>query len=328
MTAETSTAADENATGGSRLPASSDVIDPSAPVAENPDRALPGELGPAGNALRHGLTARTVLPDALRLRTEHFAAELRGDLRPAGCLEDLLVAELARHAAGMELAGRAESCILRYCGRERSQLDSLLDGDGRFDADACVTAAIANLPVERLGRYRRGHERGFYNALSRLRDLQATRHESTARAPFARFRDEQLCEDYLYERARRRAGVCPRCGDRKGHWLARRRWACSDCGLQVGLRCGSVMEGSRLPLRTWFLAIGEVLADPAIRPERLQQAIGLPRLGTVRKLLREISAAIQSPYVDRLLAGLQCLAPRASPLEFCDAAERDLTKRH
>jgi hypothetical protein len=327
MTAEASTAADENATGGSRLPASGDVIDRSAPLAENPGRALPGRLGPAGNSLRLGLTARSVLPDTLRLRTEQFAEKLRGELRPAGCLEDLLVAELARRAAGMELAGRAESRILRYCGQERLQLDSLLDGDGPFDEDASVTAAIANQPMERLVRYRRSHERGFYSALSHLRDLQATRHESTARAPFARFRDEQVCSDYLYERARRRAEVCPRCGHRHGHWLASRRWACSDCGLQVGLRCGSVMEGSRLPLSTWFLAIGEVLADPAIGPERLQQAIDLPRLGTVRKLLQEISAAIQSPYVDRLLAGLQCLAPRASPLEFCDAAERDLTKR-
>jgi hypothetical protein len=325
MTAETST--DKNATDGSRLPASGDVIDSSAPVAENPARALPGRLGPAGNALRHGLAARDVLPDALRLRTEHFAAELRGELRPAGCLEDLLVVELARHAAGMELAGRAESCILRYCGQERLQLDSPLDEDGPFDEDASVTAAIANQPMERLVRYRRSHERGVYSALSRLRDLQATRHESTARAPFARFRDEQVCSDYLYERARRRAEVCPRCGHRHGHWLASRRWACSDCGLQVGLRCGSVMEGSRLPLSTWFLAIGEVLADPAIRPEQLQQAIDLPRLGTVRKVLREISAAIQSPHVDRLLAGLQCFAPHALAPEFCDAAECDLTKR-
>ena len=81
------------------------------------------------------------------------------------------------------------------------------------------------------------------------------------------------------------------------------------CGLQVGLRWGSVMEGSRLPLRIWFMAIGEVLADPAIRPERLQQAIELPRLGTVRTLLTRILTAIQSPDVDRLLAGLQRLAP-------------------
>ena len=71
------------------------------------------------------------------------------------------------------------------------------------------------------------------------------------------------------------------------------------------------MEGSRLPLRTWFKAIGEVLAEPAIRPQQLRQVIDVPRLGTVRRPLRQIIAAIESPDVDRLLVGLQDLAPRA-----------------
>ena len=310
MTSENPNLANLVATDGSPAAMSGDIVDPSsAPVAERHNPTYPSRPGPAGNALRHGLAARTVLPDALRLRTDHYAAELRRELGPAGCLEFVLVDELARHAAGMELAGHAEGAILRYCGQQQAQLDALLDRDGPIDADASVTAAISNQPLERLGRYQRLHERGFYDALGRLRDLQATRQESTARAQFARFQNEEVCVDYLFERARRRAEGCPRCGERNGHWLSRRRWECSACRLQVGLRCGSVMEGSRLPLRIWFMAIGEVLADPAIRPERLQQAIELPRLGTVRKLLGIILEAIQSPDVDRLLAGLQRLAP-------------------
>ncbi len=310
MTRENLNLADLDATDGSPLAVSGDIVDSSpAPLAENHTTAFPSRPGPAGNALRHGLTSRTVLPGALRLRTDYFAAELRCELRPAGCLEIVLVDELARHAAGMELAGHAEGAILRYCGQQQAQLDALLDRDGPIDADASFTAAISNQPLERLGRYRRLHERGFYGALSHLRDLQAARLQSTVRAQFGRFRNEEDCENYLFMRARGKSGVCPRCGDRNGHWLARRRWECSTCGLQVGLRWGSVMEGSRLPLRIWFMAIGEVLADPAIRPERLQQAIELPRLGTVRTLLTRILAAIQSPDVDRLLAGLQRLAP-------------------
>ena len=211
----------------------------------------------------------------------------------------------------MELAGHAEGAVLRYCGQQRMHLDALLDGDGSIDADACYTAAINNQPIERLGRYRCLHERGFYTALGRLRDSQAARHASATRARFEEFRSEQACGDYLFERARQRAGDCPRCGHRNGHWLACRRWECGGCGLQIGLRSGSVMEGSRLPLRIWFQAIGEVLADPAIRPDRLQAAIGLSRLGTVRKLRRKILSAIQSPDVDRLLVGLQHLALRA-----------------
>ncbi len=302
----------QDAKDGSQSAASGDLLDPSTvPLAVSSTPAGSRRPSPAGNAVRHGLTATKFLPDTLRLRTEHFAAELGRELRPVGCLELFHVNEIARHAAGMELAGHAEGAILRYCGQQQAQLDLLLDGDGQINADAIVTAAVSSQPLERLGRYRRLHERGFYSALSRLRDLQATRQESHTRAEFARFRDEHVCREYLRERARQSVRVCPRCGDRHGHWLARLRWECSACGLQLGLRWGSVMEGSRLPLRTWFAAIGEVLADPAIRPQQLQQAIDVPRLGTVRRLLRQIIAAIESPDVDRLLVGLQHLAPRA-----------------
>jgi hypothetical protein len=87
------------------------------------------------------------------------------------------------------------------------------------------------------------------------------------------------------------------------------------------------MEGSRLPLATWFIAIGEVLADPTIRPQQLQQAIDVPRLGTVRKLLRKILAAIQSADADRLLVGLDRFAVRSVSPDVGDALEGNLTKR-
>jgi hypothetical protein len=203
-----------------------------------------------------------LLADTLHLRTEQLAADLRRELRPADCVEDILVTELDRHAAGMELAGHVEGSILRYCGQQQAQFDALLDGEAPIDADAIVTAAVSNQPLECFGRYRRLHARGFYNALSRLRELQACRQDSATRASYARFHDEGACWEYLLQRARQRGGVCPRCGDCHGHWLACGRWECSACGLQIGPRFGTVMEGSRLPLRIWFMAIAEVLANP------------------------------------------------------------------
>ena len=169
----------QDAKDGSQSAASGDLLDPSTvPLAVSPTPAGPRRPSPAGNALWHGLTATTFLPDTLRLRTDHLAAELRRELRPVGVVQLVLVDEIARHAAGMELAGHAEGSILRYCGQQQAQLDLLLDGDGPINADAIVTAAVSSQPLERLGRYRRLHERGFHTALSRLRDLQATRQES------------------------------------------------------------------------------------------------------------------------------------------------------
>jgi hypothetical protein len=262
MTREILNLADPDAMDGSQSAMSGDVIDSApAPVAETCNSAYPSRPGPAGNAVCHGLTARTVLPDALHL---------------------------------------------------------LLDADGTIDVDASFTAAISNQPLERLGRYRRLHERAFHEALGRLRELQARQQESTVHAQFARFRSEEACEDYLFQRARQSAGSCPRCGSRHGYWLARRRRECGTCGLQVGVRFGTAMESSRLPLRIWFLAIGEVLANPTIRAERLQLAIDVPRLGTVRKLLKKILTALRSPDVDRLLAGLERFAPQAGPPDVGD----------
>jgi hypothetical protein len=145
MTSENPNPANLDATDGSPSAMSGDIVDLStAPLAVSHAPAYPRRPGPAGNALRHGHTARTVLPDSLRLRTDHFAAELLCELRPAGCLELVLVDELARHAAAMELAGHAEGSILRYCGQQQTQLDSWLDPDGPIDTDASVTAAISN----------------------------------------------------------------------------------------------------------------------------------------------------------------------------------------
>ena len=78
-----------DATDGSRLGAPADFSDPStASVAKDQD-PVPSSLGSAGNALRHGLTARTALPQALRLRTEHYLTELGNELHPVGCLVEV-----------------------------------------------------------------------------------------------------------------------------------------------------------------------------------------------------------------------------------------------
>ena len=82
---------------------------------------------------------------------------------------------------------------------------------------------------------------------------------------------EEQCVAYLTARARRANRLCPRCGWRRGYWLAgRQRWQCERCGGQFGLRAGTVMEGSRLPLKVWMIAIQTILDNYAISLRRLR----------------------------------------------------------
>ena len=72
-----------------------------------------------------------------------------------------------------------------------------------------------------------------------------------------RFSDESACAELLRRWKYRDQGFrCPRCGGRSAWFLPSRRLdECTSCHKQVSLTAGTVMHGSRKPLRLWFLAM-------------------------------------------------------------------------
>ena len=52
------------------------------------------------------------------------------------------------------------------------------------------------------------------------------------------------------------ASVCPRC-EHSGYWRHRSRalYQCRACRHQVSLTAGTILASTKLPLRTWFLAM-------------------------------------------------------------------------
>ncbi|WP_323811034.1 transposase, partial [Xanthomonas translucens] len=74
----------------------------------------------------------------------------------------------------------------------------------------------------------------------------------------ARYGSEVQCEQAL-EAARWPDGfTCPRCAAKrcsKFYRYEQAYWQCSQCRHQSSLRSGTVFEHSRLPLRTWLLAM-------------------------------------------------------------------------
>jgi len=162
--------------------------------------------------------------------------------------------------------------------------------------------------VDRTDRRALGRSRGFHRAHDRLRDLQDLRRRrdemgsTTAVFPF---HDERDCERYLADRFRAAQQPCPHCGARRGAYLpSRRAWECGECHRQTGLRGGTVMARSGLPLLTWFRAIAAVLARPTIATAELAEELGIRRKATVRQLARRIREALLADDASERLAGL------------------------
>jgi ribosomal protein L37AE/L43A len=65
-----------------------------------------------------------------------------------------------------------------------------------------------------------------------------------------RFGDEGACRAYLFASRWPDGFSCPRCGGaRAGEQPKRRLWECRACGHQTSVTAGTVMHGTRTPLR-------------------------------------------------------------------------------
>src|SRR5689334_8505561 len=72
----------------------------------------------------------------------------------------------------------------------------------------------------------------------------------------AEFPDDAACARWLLEKRWPDGFRCPACGHDKGRELGRERLTlqCAACERQVSVTAGTVLHGSHLGLRTWFLA--------------------------------------------------------------------------
>jgi hypothetical protein len=80
---------------------------------------------------------------------------------------------------------------------------------------------------------------------------------------FKAFPDEAACEHYLTEALYPNGYVCPRCGNESYGKVKGRRTIiqCNRCSHHASLTAGTVMQGSHISLRKWFLAIFLVTHD-------------------------------------------------------------------
>jgi hypothetical protein len=70
------------------------------------------------------------------------------------------------------------------------------------------------------------------------------------------FPDEESCQ-LKYKETRDKVGVtCAKCGSKEHYWKKDKlQYQCKHCGKRTTLRSGTVMHGSQLSFRYWFIAI-------------------------------------------------------------------------
>ena len=203
-------------------------------------------------ALAHGFAATVRFPsDGAAARIEERVSELTVEYRPTTFSAKQLVWEVARHSFFLEKIAQAEQDLLE------GDTGALLARIGTSptncpDPQAAIRFAVCSEQAERLMRYRRAHERGFYSGLLLLRTQHPAcdeRPASTAPVwPPPEFADESACRDYLVQWQRGSAAFRCRCGARDWSVLAARpKLQCTKCRLQVSVRQGTVFAKSRLP---------------------------------------------------------------------------------
>jgi predicted RNA-binding Zn-ribbon protein involved in translation (DUF1610 family) len=123
------------------------------------------------------------------------------------------------------------------------------------------------------------------------------------------FPDDYACADYLAKKRWRSGFECPRCGGNRAWRLEARPWVweCqgvleeegqirrTGCHHQVSLTSGTVMHGSHLPLRKWFLAAYLVATHSnGISALQLQPKLGVG-YKTAWLLLHKLRRAMVDP---------------------------------
>ena len=115
------------------------------------------------------------------------------------------------------------------------------------------------------------------------------------------FASEEACASYL-ARVRWPGGfVCPACGGSKAWFTARQQLRCAACQRQTSVIAGTILEGTRKPLRVWFQAMWYVTSQKyGGNALGLKRVLGLGSYQTAWSWLHKMRRAMVRPGRDRL----------------------------
>lgn len=116
------------------------------------------------------------------------------------------------------------------------------------------------------------------------------------------FANEAACRAYVFRVRWPQGYRCRFCRNPVPVWITARGYLhCRQCGRQMSITAGTVFEGSRKPLRTWFQAMWLVTSQKhGASALGLQQVLGLGSYQTAWTWLHKLRRAMVRPGRERL----------------------------
>ncbi|WP_139787209.1 transposase [Cohnella massiliensis] len=136
-------------------------------------------------------------------------------------------------------------------------------------------------------------------------------------------RDESHCIRILFQAKWPHGFRCPRCAHPHASVTSTRRlplYDCRACGKQTSLTVGTIMEGSRTPLRLWFQALFLHAQPDDINAVQLSERIGVT-YKTSWLMCHKIRHAMRQAEDGQLLTGTVCMINAIYSEKFRASAE-------
>ena len=110
----------------------------------------------------------------------------------------------------------------------------------------------------------------------------------------SKFPDEESCKTKLREYRERHGVVCPRCGSIQHYWKRDKEcFECKSCHYRQSLKANTVMHGSQLPVRYWFIAMHLLTSTKkSISASELQRQPGHRNYNPIWAMLHKLRVAM------------------------------------
>ena len=120
------------------------------------------------------------------------------------------------------------------------------------------------------------------------------------------FPDEAACQRFL-ERLRWPNGfVCPACGYTGPPWRSARGRLCTNCRRRASVTAGTIFEGTRKPLKLWFITAWEIVGHKyGANALNVKRMLGVDSYKTAWSWLHKLRRAMVRPDRDRLLGVIE-----------------------